>query len=359
MPHRADPQALEECVSVSVHNDTDDETRGEALHVEAAAEELVLRCRICMDEVNLADGSSVILDCSCRGELAGALARFWCGPRSVCSPLHPAVHLSCSKEWFSRRGNMTCEICCELVSNVPGCVLRAPEPIQVAGSARGRTTTRRGRRLRRNASRGPSHPAELASAIRVSVPLSCILAISLTTFFNVGLGLDMLTSISVALLGSVLFCIAAVNSAVADQVEGRFPTEKAHIRSLLICTAVMLAWVFAATEVINQQAPELPAWKSALAGTLVAVVLTTFALRHISITAFWYQLLCVRCGSAPRAAGQEQGVAVAAAVAVLEPQQQPQLPPPAPMEPPSLSVPSAPPEPAILRNGAFVVAITE
>ena len=185
-----------EVVSTSVHGEDESVVRGEALHLEAAEcsvppELSELRCRICMDDVEpsqLADGSGVRLDCFCRGDLG-------------------AVHAACARAWLERRRSLVCEICNGTISNVPGCVFRPPEGRQEAVSARGRTS-RRGRRYRRNLSRGAAghHPAEVAFAIRVVVPLSFLLAVMLTVFFDLARGLDMLTSLSLAVLGSVLFC---------------------------------------------------------------------------------------------------------------------------------------------------------
>ena len=62
-------------------------------------------CRICMEDLTGEYGETFKMECSCRGELALA-------------------HKECALKWFSIKGNRTCDVCGQEVSNLPVTVVR-------------------------------------------------------------------------------------------------------------------------------------------------------------------------------------------------------------------------------------------
>ena len=72
----------------------------EGTHV---SEEKVV-CRICLVEFG-EGGETLKMDCSCKGELAFA-------------------HQECAVQWFSIKGNKTCDVCKQDVQNLPTGLLK-------------------------------------------------------------------------------------------------------------------------------------------------------------------------------------------------------------------------------------------
>ncbi|KAF9680285.1 hypothetical protein SADUNF_Sadunf06G0105400 [Salix dunnii] len=107
------PRVAEEAVSImtisnaSPRNDTDGNDGGEDIPEEEAV------CRICLIEVG--EGADTFkMECSCKGELALA-------------------HQECVVKWFSVKGNRTCDVCKQEVSNLPVTLFRVQNS-QAVGS---------------------------------------------------------------------------------------------------------------------------------------------------------------------------------------------------------------------------------
>jgi len=91
-----------------------------------------LRCRICLDDIlddAFCSGEGLHLNCACRGEMA-------------------AIHRVCAERWFGRKGNLLCEVCSSLVTNVRLLPRVAPRRPAARAPAAASRVTRGRRRLR-------------------------------------------------------------------------------------------------------------------------------------------------------------------------------------------------------------------
>ncbi|CAA0823187.1 RING/U-box superfamily protein [Striga hermonthica] len=98
----------EDLLKTSTSNDENNEIEGEDIPKEEAV------CRICL--VELCEGGSTLkMECSCKGELALA-------------------HQECAVKWFSIKGNKICDVCKQQVENLPVTLLCIQSSIDQAST---------------------------------------------------------------------------------------------------------------------------------------------------------------------------------------------------------------------------------
>lgn len=138
------------------------------------------------------------------------------------------------------------------------------------------------------------------------MPLSFVVGIAVCLFYLMALGMSVLVSMALGAVSCTVFCSLAAHEVSAHAASGGDGDDASLARWLLLNAGALIAWTFAASEIVNHYRVEwrLDTFEVGIVSCAIALALTAANLKSIAIGRAAYHHCWGRWAAAAPAAAE-------------------------------------------------------